>query len=76
MKCCFMFGHASTPFRVQPALEEAVPRRYAIVKANQYMADRADSILCYALNFGNSRKLLDYARRRSKVPIENLAQPL
>lgn len=53
---------------------EAVPKRLAIVRANQYMVDRADSIICYSHSVGNSRKLLEYAvrSRKGEIEIENL----
>ncbi len=52
---------------------EGVPRRYTIVRANQYMVDHADSIICYVSHIGNTRKLLEYAQRRTQVPIDNVA---
>lgn len=58
---------------------EGTPRPYAIVKANQYMVDTADSIICFVRHFGNTRKLLEYAQKRQKkdgVIIENVAQNL
>lgn len=54
---------------------EGTPRRYAIVKANRYMVDTSDTIICYVAHFGNTRDLLEYARNRSKgnpLLIENL----
>ncbi len=54
---------------------EGVPRKYAIVRANRYMVDHADSIICYVSGIGNSRNLLEYAQRRTDVPIENVALP-
>ena len=44
---------------------ENTPRRYAIVRTNKIMVDVCDWIICY-VNHGvsNSRKLLEYARRR------------
>ena len=59
-----------------PPLEN-VPRQYAIVRANKYMIDTADSIICYVKHFGNTRNLLEHAQRRQKkeaFPIENLAE--
>ncbi len=53
---------------------EGVPRPYAIVRANQYMVDTADTIICYVRHIGNTRNLLEYATRRDRIPIENLAQ--
>jgi hypothetical protein len=55
---------------------EGVPRQYAIVRANQFMVDTADSIICYVNRIGNTRKLLEQAERRQmkeKLPIENVA---
>lgn len=60
-----------------PPLEN-VPRQYAIVRANKYMVNTADSIICYVNHIGNTRNLLEYARRRQKeewIAIENLAEP-
>ena len=53
-----------------PPLEH-VPRKYAIVRANRYMVDTADSIVCYVNHFGNSRNLLEKARKRN-IRIVNL----
>ena len=59
-----------------PPLEN-VPRRYAIVRANKYMVDTADAIICYVNHVGNTRKLLEHAQRRQRkegIPIENVAE--
>ena len=59
-----------------PPLENT-PRQYAIVRANQYMVDHSDCLICYARHIGNTRNLLEYAQRRQKAPhliIENLAE--
>ena len=61
-----------------PPLEN-VPRQYAIVRANKYMIDTADSIICYVNHIGNTRNLLDYALRRQKkdgIIIENVAEEI
>ena len=59
-----------------PPLEN-VPRRYAIVRANRYMIDVSDSVICYVAHLGNSRNLLEYAQQRKKkhaLMIENVAE--
>lgn len=59
-----------------PPLEN-IPRQYAIVKANQYMVDTADAMICYVRHPGNTRNLLDYAQQRQKkegILIENVAE--
>ena len=56
---------------------EGIPRQYAIVRANKYMVDTADSIICYVKHIGNTRSLLEYAQRRQKkegIIIENVAE--
>lgn len=49
-----------------PPLEK-VPRQYAIVRANQYMVDKADVLLCYVAHFGNTRNLLEYAKKTTPL---------
>lgn len=58
-----------------PPLENT-PRRYAIVKANRYMVQSSDSIICYVKHCGNSRQLLNCAIRKNDISIINLAQQL
>lgn len=57
---------------------ENVLRRFAIVKANQYVIKNVDYLICYdARHVGNTRELVDLARRREKeglIHIENLAR--
>ena len=56
---------------------EGVPKRYAIVKANRYMVNTCDSIICYVNHVGNTRKLLELAQRRQMKEgtiIENVAE--
>ena len=56
---------------------EGTPRPFAIVKANQYMADAADGIICFVTHIGNTRNLLEYTQRRRRkesIPITNLAE--
>ena len=58
-----------------PPLEDT-PRQYAIVRGNQYMVDTTDFLICYVKHFGNTRNLLEYARKRKKedTHIENIAE--
>lgn len=58
---------------------EGIPRRYAIVRANQYMVKTADSLICYVRHHGNTRNLLDLATRLANtkdLQIKNLAADL
>lgn len=46
---------------------EAVPRRYAISRANRCAVDAADCLIAYAIHpASNARKLVEYACRREK----------
>lgn len=57
-----------------PPLENT-PRRYAIVKANQYMIDTSDFIICYVKHIGNTRNLLEQAQKKKRnIQIENVAE--
>lgn len=55
-----------------PPLENT-PRRYAIVKANQYMIKFSDSIICYVKHCGNTKQLLNCAIQQNDLSIINLA---
>ena len=54
---------------------ENVPKQYAIVRANQYLVKESDSIICFVIHPGNSRNLLEYARRcqsKKELIIDNI----
>ena len=56
---------------------ERIPKRAAIVRANQYMVRHSDYLIAYdADRIGNTRKLVEYARHREEkglIHVENLA---
>lgn len=52
---------------------ESVPKRYCIVRANEYMIQTCDYILCYVAHPGNSRNLLNHANGK-KLFIHNIAE--
>ena len=55
---------------------EKTPRPFAIVKANQFMVDTCDWLVCYVRHgASNSRNLLEYAQRRENkglIRIKNI----
>ena len=57
---------------------EGVPRQYAIVRANKILVDTSDWLIAYVRHgASNSRKILEYAKRREKkgqIRVENLAE--
>lgn len=59
-----------------PFVDEKVPKRLAIVRANRYMVDNSDYLIAYACYPGNARELLEHAQARERkglIHIENLA---
>ena len=50
---------------------EFCPKRYAIVRANQYAIEHNDYLIAYVTGVGKSRDCLNYAERKG-VPICNL----
>ena len=50
---------------IYPPDMERVPKRVAIVRANRYMVDHADYLICYAWQPGsNATQLLEYALQK------------
>lgn len=59
-----------------PFVNEKVPKRLAIIRANRYMVDHSDYLIAHARHPGNARELLEYAKARERkglIHIENLA---
>ena len=53
---------------------ETVPKRAAILRANQYMIRHCDYLIVFdAGRIGNTRGLISYARRTSGLRLENIA---
>ena len=50
---------------------EFCPKRYAIVRANQYAIERSDYLIAYVTGVEKSRDFLSYAERKG-VPVCNL----
>lgn len=58
-----------------PLNMETVPKRLAIVRANQYMLRHCDCLITYKKgNIGNTRKLVAFALKRSRLFIDNIAE--
>ena len=52
---------------------ESVPRKFAILKRNEWMVDSTDLVIAYVkYSWGGAAKTLEYAKRK-KVPIINIA---
>lgn len=45
---------------------EFVPKRFAIVKANNYMIQHSDYLIAHVQGVGKSRDFVEYAKRREK----------
>ena len=49
------------------------PQRYKIIKANQFMIDNSQYLICYVEHsWGGAAKTLEYARRKQNIEIYNL----
>ena len=59
-----------------PPKIEQIPKRAAIVRANQYMVEHSDYLITYVKHeMGNTWGLLEYARKRKNIiEIKNLAR--
>ena len=52
---------------VMANIKENTPNRLKIIKANEYMVDSSDYVICYVDNdYGGAHKTLEYARRKQK----------
>ena len=52
---------------------ESVPRKFAILKRNEWMVDSAELVIAYVkYSWGGAAKTLEYAKRK-KVPIINIS---
>ncbi len=55
---------------IYPPIENT-PKRFAILKRNQWMVDTADVVIAYVkYPFGGAAKTLEYAKRRNKRIVE------
>ena len=49
-------------------LLESVPRKYAIIRRNEWMVDSADIVIAYVTySWGGAARTLEYARRKKKI---------
>ena len=54
---------------------EKVPRRFAIVKANEIMVNTSDWLIAYVRHgASNSRKILEYAQHRGNIQIVRIGK--
>lgn len=55
---------------IYPPLE-SVPRKYAIIRRNEWMVDSADVVIaCVKYSWGGAARTLEYARRKKKNIIQ------
>ena len=52
---------------------EKTPRRYYIIKTNEYMVDNSDYLICFVKHsWGGAAKTLEYAEKKKYITIFNL----
>lgn len=55
-------------------LPERTPKKFQILKCNEYMVNNSDYIICYVLyTWGGASKTLEYAKKKKHIKILNLA---
>lgn len=55
-------------------LPERTPKKFQILKCNEYMVDNSNFIVCYVqYSWGGAAKTLEYAQKRKNIKIINLA---
>ena len=55
-----------------PSIEKT-PRRFAIVKRNEWMINNADFLIAYVVyNWGGAYKTLEYAKRKKHTSVINI----
>lgn len=56
-------------------IPKKTPPQYKIIKTNHYMINNSKYMICYVKNeWGNSAKLLDYAKSKKDIEIYNIAE--
>lgn len=55
-------------------IPEKTPKKYYILKANEYMVNNSDYLICFIrYSWGGAAKTLEYAKRKKHISIFNLA---
>lgn len=56
-------------------LPERTPKRFQILKCNEYMVNNSDFIICYVqYSWGGAAKTMEYAQKKKHIKIFNIAQ--
>lgn len=56
-------------------LPEKTPKKFQILKCNEYMVQNSNFIICYVqYSWGGAAKTLEYAKRKKHIKIFNLAE--
>jgi len=54
-------------------IPEKTPKRYHIIKTNEYMVDNSDYLICFIEHsWGGAAKTLEYAKKKKHITIFNL----
>ena len=56
------------------SLPENIPPRYKIIKANRYMVDRSDFLICcIEHSWGGAYKTVEYAKGKNNITVYNVS---
>ena len=54
-------------------IPDNIPRKYRIIKTNEYMVNNSDFLICYVQHsFGGAAKTLEYANKRKQIKTINI----
>ena len=52
---------------------ESVPKRFAIIKRNEWMVNNSDFLIAYVNRLGGAHKTLEYAQKKKHIAVINIA---
>lgn len=61
---------------IYPEGLETVPLRLAYLRRNRWMVEQADFLIAYVKFPGGAKTMLEYAKRKNRIQIRNLAEKL
>lgn len=57
---------------VYPNIEK-VPKRFAILKRNEWLINNSDFLIAYVHRLGGAHKTLEYAQKKKHIKVINIA---
>jgi len=65
--------HSNYDYILHADIPDSTPKKYRIIKTNEYMVNNSDFLICYVQHcFGGAAKTLEYARKKKHIKIINI----